>query len=341
MTLYKDNATHADAGPAATRRSTTRTRRRRPASSACAALRPRPPTAAATRERAPTTPAASSSPTDAGWSSPRGRWRTASRASCAAATSTWWPATRCASSSTPGDDEWTVVERLPRRNVLCRSDSRGTRANRSRPTSTSSAWWSHPARPATRSSSIATWPARAMRASRRCSSSTSRTCRPTRATCRSSRPSGARPAGRRGVGPRGHRPRRTWSRCCPGGAACWPGSRGSASRRCSTRWRARPLRATGAAVGGLRRGPAHHGLVGHPAHALGRDRRLARACATTPRRSVAPADVQHGFPEIAGPRRRLPLPGLPAPARAAVRGPGGGRGRRRSTPAATRATGGC
>jgi ribosome biogenesis GTPase len=25
----------------------------------------------------------------------------------------------------PGDDEWTVVERLPRRNVLCRSDSRG------------------------------------------------------------------------------------------------------------------------------------------------------------------------------------------------------------------------
>ena len=26
---------------------------------------------------------------------------------------------------TPGDDEWTVTERLPRRNVLCRSDSRG------------------------------------------------------------------------------------------------------------------------------------------------------------------------------------------------------------------------
>lgn len=25
----------------------------------------------------------------------------------------------------PGDDEWTVMERLPRRNVLCRSDSRG------------------------------------------------------------------------------------------------------------------------------------------------------------------------------------------------------------------------
>lgn len=25
----------------------------------------------------------------------------------------------------PGDDEWTVIERLPRRNVLCRSDSRG------------------------------------------------------------------------------------------------------------------------------------------------------------------------------------------------------------------------
>jgi ribosome biogenesis GTPase len=25
----------------------------------------------------------------------------------------------------PGDDEWSVVERLPRRNVLCRSDSRG------------------------------------------------------------------------------------------------------------------------------------------------------------------------------------------------------------------------
>lgn len=25
----------------------------------------------------------------------------------------------------PGDDEWTVVERLPRRNLLCRSDSRG------------------------------------------------------------------------------------------------------------------------------------------------------------------------------------------------------------------------
>ena len=27
----------------------------------------------------------------------------------------------------PGDDEWTVTERLPRRNVLCRSDSRGRR----------------------------------------------------------------------------------------------------------------------------------------------------------------------------------------------------------------------
>ena len=42
-----------------------------------------------------------------------------------------------------GGDDWTVTERLPRRNVLRRSDSRGV-DDRSRPTSTNSRTWVAP-----------------------------------------------------------------------------------------------------------------------------------------------------------------------------------------------------
>jgi len=55
----------------------------------------------------------------------------------------------------PGDDEWTVTERLPRRNVLCAPTAAGA-ANRSPRTSTSSAWSSRRVRPVIPSSSTAT-----------------------------------------------------------------------------------------------------------------------------------------------------------------------------------------
>ena len=48
-----------------------------------------------------------------------------SRARFAVAGSRWWPAIVVRIEPDPADDDWTVTDRLDRRNVLCRSDSRG------------------------------------------------------------------------------------------------------------------------------------------------------------------------------------------------------------------------